>query len=365
VVAEPTGIGVHTLELAERLARRGEFELVGLAHREPRAAPRLRAAGIEVEWQGAPLGVVWQQARLPRRLAAGDVDLFWSPLQTLPLRLPVPGIATIHDLAVLLYPETLPARVRWSQLPFLGATVERAARLVAVSHSTARDLVAAFPAAAGKVEVIWNGVDAAWSPASREQIAATRAGLGAADGYFLYAGTLEPRKNLDLLLDAWLALRAAHPEAARPLLLAGPSGWKQGALERRLAALEPEGVRRLGRLPLDRLREVVRAATAFVYPSLYEGFGLPVVEAMAAGVPIVVSDRSSLPEVAGDAGLAVDAEDAEALADALAKLVREPGLAEELGRRGVLRARRFDWDDAAERLAAVFRVALGGTGAGR
>jgi glycosyltransferase involved in cell wall biosynthesis len=365
VVGEPTGIGVHTLELAERLARRGEFDLVGLAHREPRAAARLRAAGIEVEWQSAPLGVVWQQTRLPRRLAAGDVDLFWSPLQTLPLRPPVPAVATIHDLAVMLYPETLPARVRWSQLPFLGATVERAAKLVAVSHSTARDLVAAFPAAAGKVEVIWNGVDAAWCPATPDEVAATRARLDAADGYFLYAGTLEPRKNLDLLLDAWLALRAEHPDAARPLLLAGPAGWKHAALERRLAALAPEGVRRLGRLPLDELRAVVRAATAFVYPSLYEGFGLPVAEAMAAGVPVVVSDRSSLPEVAGEAGLAVDADDAEGLADALAKLVREPELAAELGRRGVARARRFGWDDAADRLAAVFRAALAADGSRR
>jgi glycosyltransferase involved in cell wall biosynthesis len=360
VVAEPTGIGVHTLELLERVARRGGFELLGLAHREPRAAARLRAAGVEVEWQSAPLGVVWQQTRLPHRLAAGDIDLFWSPLQTLPLRLPVPAVATIHDLAVLLYPETLPARVRWSQLPFLGATVERAARLVTVSHSTARDLVAAFPAAAGKIEVIWNGVDARWSPADAESIAATRARLGADEGYFLYAGTLEPRKNLDLLLDAWLALRTAQPEAARPLLLAGPEGWKQGALGRRIAALEPAGVRRLGRLPLEELREVVAAATAFVYPSLYEGFGLPVAEAMAAGVPVVVSNSSSLPEVAGDAGLTVDVDDAEALADALARVATEPGLAAALGRRGIERARRFGWEDAADRLGAVFRAALDG-----
>jgi alpha-1,3-rhamnosyl/mannosyltransferase len=164
---------------------------------------------------------------------------------------------------------------------------------------------------------------------------------------------------------AWLALRAEHPDAARPLLLAGPAGWKHAALERRLAALAPAGVRRLGRLPLDELRAVVRAATAFVYPSLYEGFGLPVAEAMAAGVPVVVSDRSSLPEVAGEAGLAVDADDAEGLADALAKLVREPELAAELGRRGVARARRFGWDDAADRLAAVFRAALAADGSRR
>jgi glycosyltransferase involved in cell wall biosynthesis len=358
VVRPPTGIGVHTLELATRLARRGRFELVGLAHREPLAAPRLAAAGVAVEWQSAPLGVLWQQFVLPRRLAAGDLDLLWSPLLTLPRRLPVPGVVTLHDLAALLWPETLPLKVRWSLLPFLESTVERAERIVAVSHATARDLAAAFPAAAGKTEVIWNGVDEAWRPAEPAVIAATRERLGAPDGYFLYAGTLEPRKNVALLLDAWLAYRQAHDGRALPLLVAGPEGWKQRRLEQRLAALSSAGVRRLGRLADDELREAVAAATAFVYPSLYEGFGLPVAEAMAAGVPVVVSESSSLPEVAGEAGLAVPADDAEALAEALRRLDVEAGLAAELGRRGRERARLFSWDEAAARLEGVFADVL-------
>ena len=355
---EPTGIGVHTLELVERLARTGEWQILGVSHREVVAADRLRAAGVVLEHQSAPLGVVWQQAVLPRRLAAGDVDLLWSPLLTLPRRLPVPGVATIHDLAALLWPETLPWKVRWSLVPFLAATVERAARLVAVSAATARDLVAAFPAAAAKTEVIWNGVDPAWSPGSADAVRATRERLGAPDGYFLSVGTLEPRKNLDLLLDAWTALRRESPAAALPLLLAGPEGWKHRRLLARIESLAPAGVRRLGRLPLGELREVVRAATVFVYPSLYEGFGLPVAEAMACGVPVVVADASSLPEIAGDAGLTFDPEDAGALAAALLALVDDPARAAELGRRGVARARRFSWDDAAARLSELFRATL-------
>jgi glycosyltransferase involved in cell wall biosynthesis len=358
VVSAPTGIGIHTLELTERLAAAGEFELVGMAHREPAAAARLRAAGVTVEWQPAPLGVLWQQWQLPRRLARGDLDLLWSPVQTLPRRLPLPAVATIHDLAVLLWPETLPARVRWSQVPFLGATVERAARLVAVSEATARDLVAAFPAAAGKVEVIWNGVDPGWRPATPERVAATRERLSAPDGYFLYAGTLEPRKNVGLLLEAWQRLRDDEPERALPLLIAGPDGWKHERLAARLDALSGAGVRRLGRLPLAELREVVAAATAFVYPSLYEGFGLPVVEAMATGVPVVVAETSSLPEIAGEAALVVQPDDAEELAHALARLAGEPALAADLGRRGVERARSFSWDESSRRLAALFHSVL-------
>jgi glycosyltransferase involved in cell wall biosynthesis len=357
-VREPTGIGVHTLELVERLARAGEFEIVGVAHREPRTAERLRAAGVRIEWQPTPLGVLWQQARLPRRLAAGDLDLLWSPLLTLPRRLPVPAVVTIHDLAALLWPETLPLKVRWSLLPFLGSTIESARRIVAVSEATARDLVAAFPAAAGKVEVIWNGVGEGWTPGAAAAVAATRARLGAPRGYFLYAGTLEPRKNLELLLDGWERLRRDAPDALLPLLVAGPDGWKQHELAARLAALAPAGVRRLGRLPLAELRELVQAATAFVYPSLYEGFGLPVAEAMACGVPVVIAAASSLPEVAGDAGLAVHPDDHEELAAVLHRLATEPLLAAELGRRGVERARLFSWDEAARRLAGVFRAAL-------
>ena len=361
---EPTGIGVHTLELVERLARGGEWEVLGLAHRETVAADRLRAAGVALEHSPAPLGVIWQQAVLPRRLARGDVDLLWSPLLTLPRRLPVPGVATIHDLAALLWPETLPWKVRWSLVPFLGATVERAARLVAVSHATARDLAAAFPAAAAKTEVIWNGVDPAWSPATPAAIRTTRERLGAAGGYYLYVGTLEPRKNLDLLLDAWNELRREHPDATPPLVLAGPDGWKHGRLLARLESLAPAGVRRLGRLPLAELRDVVRAATVFVYPSLYEGFGLPVAEAMACGVPVVVANSSSLPEIAGDAGVAVDPDDPSALAAALAGLAADPARAAELGRRGVERARAFSWDEAAARLSGVFRAALAARGPG-
>jgi glycosyltransferase involved in cell wall biosynthesis len=364
-VRAPTGIGVHTLELVERLARAGEFRLVGMAHRPlaPEAEPeRLRAAGVELEAHRAPLGVVWQQLVLPRRLAAGDVDLLWSPLLTLPRGLPVPGVVTLHDLAVLLWPETLPWKVRWSLTPFLGRTVEDARRIVAVSAATARDLAAAFPDAAAKTEVIWNGVGEGWRPGSADEVVATRARLGAPRGFLLYAGTLEPRKNLDVLLDAWSLLRREEPETTPPLLVAGPEGWKHHALLRRLEALEPLGARRLGRLPPAELREVVRAATAFVYPSLYEGFGLPVAEAMASGVPVVVADASSLPEVAGDAGLRFDADDASALVAALHRLLGEPELAAELGRRGVERARRFSWDDAAARLAEVFRAALGDRG---
>jgi len=358
LVPEATGIGVYTRELLARLTRPdAPFRWLGLAHREPRGAAPLAAAGMEVEVRPAPLGVLWQQLRLPRRLARGDVDLFWSPLTTLPLRCPVPAVVTVHDLTALLFPEAHRAKVRWSILPFLGRSLALARRVVAVSEATARDLAFHFPESREKVRVVAEGVDPRFRPAGAEEVARIRASLGAPDGYLLYVGTLEPRKNLSTLLTAWEALVADDPRFP-PLVVAGGPGWKSRRLAARLAALEGRGLIRAGRVGDDRLVELYRGARAFVYPSLYEGFGLPPLEAMACGVPVVVADASSLPEVVGDAGLTVDPRDAAGLAHAIGRLVADPGLAAELGAKGAERARRFTWERTARGMEEVFAEAV-------
>ena len=359
LVPDAAGIGVYTRELLARLARpEAPFRWLGLAHREPRGAEGLAAAGIEVEVRPAPLGVLWQQLHLPRRLRRGDVDLFWSPLLTLPLRCPVPAVVTVHDLTTLLFPEAHRAKVRWSILPFLGRSLALARRVVAISHATARDLAFHFPESRERVRVVEPGVDERFRPAGAEEVARIRASLGAPDGYLLYVGTLEPRKNLGTLLTAWEALAAGDPRVP-PLVVVGAPGWKSRRLAARLAALEGRGLIRAGRVADDRLVELYQGARAFVYPSLYEGFGLPPLEAMACGVPVVVADASSLPEVVGDAGLEVDPRDAAGLARAIGRLIGDEGLAAELGARGAERARRFTWERAARRMEEVFAEALG------
>ncbi|HVR06510.1 MAG TPA: glycosyltransferase family 1 protein [Thermoanaerobaculia bacterium] len=456
LVPLPTGIGVYTRSLALALAGRGGMRYLGLAHRPPRGSGELRAAGIEVEppdgVPGAPgsaaaghpdpagpaappsphgvlsplsrLGVVWQQLVLPRRLRRGDVDLLWSPLLTLPLDCPVPAVVTVHDLTVLLMPEAHRAKVRLSLLPFLAASLRRARRLVTLSHATAADIAFHFPAAAGRVRVVYPGVDDEFRPATAAEIAATREELGAPHGYLLYAGTLEPRKNVGALLDAWESLAVDDP-AFPPLVLAGPYGWGSRALANRIARLAaqpgPEAavssaighgasrqrtagqggarsaafdpgatgpaaagpvsanptagaaaprlapgrrVLALGRLDRARLVRVFQAASLFVYPSLYEGFGLPPAEALACGVPAVVLDTSSLPEVVGDAGLRVPPGDTAALGAALARLTADPGLAAELAGRTAAQAGRFRWQRAAAEMEEVFREALARDGCG-
>ena len=356
LVKTVTGIGVYTRSLLLGLARRREHRFLGLAHGPVEGAAELLAAGIPTERESAPLGVLWQQLRLPGRLARGDVDLFWSPHMTLPLRCPVPAVATVHDLTTLLFPDHHRMKVRWSVYPFLHASLDRARRIVADSEATAADLRFHFPECAERTTVIHPGIDAEFRPGEPDGIAATRAEIGAPDGYLLYAGTLEPRKNVGALIDAWEALAAGGE--IPPLVLAGPYGWGSQRLLARIEALRPRGLIHLGAVPRARLVRLFQAATAFVYPSLYEGFGLPAAEALACGVPTVVSNRSSLPEVVGDAGLLVEIGDRSALAAALHRLLADPGLAADLAARGPARAALFTWQRAAARMDEVFSAAL-------
>jgi glycosyltransferase involved in cell wall biosynthesis len=357
LVPHETGIGVYTRALLLELAGRDGFRYTGLAHRPPREGEELAAAGIATEQEAAPLGVIWQQLRLPRRLARGDFDLLWSPLLTLPLRCPVPSVATVHDLTTLLFPETHRLKNKWSILPFLRPSLERADRVVTISHASARDIAFHFPQAAHKVRVVYPGIDPEFRPGTPEEIAAIRQELAAPEGYILYVGTLEPRKNIGAILDAWEILHGEDPHVP-PLVLVGGYGWASRHLVQRIETLAPRGVRSLGHVDRAHLVRVFQGARAFVYPSLYEGFGLPPAEAMACGVPVVVSDASSLPEVVGDAGIRVPASDTGALAQAMRDLLQDPARAAELGARGVERAGRFRWDRAAQEMEEVFREAV-------
>jgi glycosyltransferase involved in cell wall biosynthesis len=264
---------------------------------------------------------------------------------------------TIHDLAALHHPEDLSWKIRWSLLPFLSGTVERADRIVCISRQIEREIVAEWPAAAGRTAIVFPGVGAEFRPADDAERAAIRARLDLPGSYLLYAGTVEPRKNLELLLDAWERLRRER-ETTPPLLVAGPEGWNTRSTERRMRALEAQGLRRLGHLQRPDLVDLFRAATLFVYPSYYEGFGMPPLESMACGVAPVVANRSSLPEVVGDAGFLFDPDDTDDLFALLAELLDAPERAAAAGERGVERARAFTWPSAAQSLARIFHETL-------
>jgi glycosyltransferase involved in cell wall biosynthesis len=245
--------------------------------------------------------------------------------------------ATLHDLTCWLMPEFHARGNIAADFAFAAQILVRADAVIAISEHTRRDALRVLRLKPEKVHTIHPGVAAAYfqQPAPETQ----------PRPYVLYTGAVEPRKNLDRLLDAWLAMPREYRRAFE-LRIAGPTGWRAESTEARMEAAE--GVRRLGYVPEAQLPELFRRASLFVYPSLYEGFGLPVAQAMASGVPVITSHVSSLPEVAGDAAEYVNPRSTVDLAAALRRLLDDPARRASLGAAGRERAARFQWSRCAE-----------------
>lgn len=261
--------------------------------------------------------------------------------------------ATLYDMTCWLVPEThSAANVEGAKL-FAERVLCRADGLVAISDSTRRDAVRILGLDPLRVEVIYPGVADAFFEATPQQARAAAEKYGLRRPYVLSLGTIEPRKNIDTLLDAWGQLPAAA-RAEFDLVAAGPAGWGDPATLERLRR-GASGVRYLGYVPEEDLPGLTAGAAVFVYISLYEGFGLPLGQAMAAGVPSITSNISSMPEVAGEAALLVDPRSPAEVSSALGRLLSSPGLRERLGREAALRARQFTWEHCARRSLEFFR----------
>jgi glycosyltransferase involved in cell wall biosynthesis len=253
--------------------------------------------------------------------------------------------ATIHDLTCRLMPELHTPAHRKADESFTKNVLQRAARLIAVSENTKADAVRLAGLDPERIEVIYSGVPEIYFGAQARP---------SERPYVLYVGTIEPRKNVDTLLDAWESFRL---RGDFDLIIAGASGWAGGKTLARLAA-RPKGVRYLGYVPEDELPGLTAGASAFIYPSLYEGFGFPVAQAMAAGVPVITSNTSCLPEIAGGGALLVDPRSAAEIQSAMDKLLTSPELRQELGAAGMARARReYRWNVCARRSLAFFHRA--------
>lgn len=358
------GVQTAIANLASALARHGQadytFYLPASAPALLPPSPRCRVRRCRVPARVRGLRILWEQLWLPRLARRDGADLLHAPGYVAPLAARLPVVITVYDLIALLHPEWCTRANAAHFRLLLPPSVRKAAGIIVPSAVSGRDLAARFPAAAARTRVIPLAVGDAFHAASgltQEHLAARRAALGLPERFILFVGQLEPKKNVPTLLRAFRTLRDAG--LPHRLVLAGHRGWGWPAVERTLAELGlAEAVVVTGRVADADLPALYRLAELFVFPSLYEGFGLPPVEAMACGVPTIVSDRGSLPEVAGDAARIVDPTDAAALARALHDLLTDAGLRARCVARGRAHAARYTWRATALATEAFYRDVL-------
>lgn len=319
---------------------------------------RVRPVGGGWRTSNPAARVLWEQGMLPGALRRMGADVFHSPVNVLPARLPCASVVTVHDLAFMRYPQHFRPARRIYQRIFTRRSVRAATRVVAVSESTRRDLIECFGATPGQIRVIYPAIDSDFRPQDDPALrSAFRAKHNLPERYILFLGTIEPRKNLLVLLDAYARLRATLPEAP-PLVIAGAKGWYFDAVFDRARTLGLErsitfaGYVARGEQPLW-----YASAELFVYPSVYEGFGMPIAEALACGTPTITSSVSSLPEAGGDLAVTVDPSDAQGLAHAMQSVLTADDVRRRARLEGPVWAERFSAARMADAYVDVYREA--------
>lgn len=331
------GVGVYTTQILHGMAvERPDCRLVvygppgGFAHvpdASYRLLPQTRFIGRHLQW--------------PAQIRRLKPDAYFGPAGAMPLgKLGCASVITIHDLAIYQNPNWFP-RQPLSTALVVPRSVVRADRVIAVSESTAQDVVKVFGVDRRRIDVVPHGISPKFRPMASDELAGARSRLGLPERFILFVGTVEPRKNLPTLLEAWAMMRD-RPD----LVVVGTWGWLYADVQEQMERLGP-ALHHLPGLDPDDLPAVYNLARVLAHPAWYEGFGLPPLEAMACGTPVIVSDRSSLPEVVGDAGIVVPADQPEAWRKALERVVGDTDFAAGQRRRGILRAAQFSWGRAA------------------
>lgn len=366
-ITQGAGIGRYTRNLVDALLRVDQQDRFTLYSSERPSgergfpqAPNLRARAGPLD--NRRMTILWHRLRapLPIEVLAGRADVLHAPDFSLPPTLGARTVVTIHDLAFMTHPECAVPALRTYLNRVVPRATKRADHIIAVSQRTADDLVELLGVAPKKLTVIHLGIDLS---VRRVTDAATLADAQERYGlrlpFALAVGTIEPRKNFARLIEAFAVARGQTGGPAQ-LVIAGRKGWLYDDVFETVERLRlGDAVRFLDYVPDADLATLYSLAAVVAMPSLYEGFGIPVVEAMVCGAPVVASTGGSLPEIVGDAGLLVAPEDTSALADALVRAMDDAQLREQLITRGYARARAFNWDAAARQHVAVYHAVAG------
>ncbi|MDP9313974.1 MAG: glycosyltransferase family 4 protein [Chloroflexota bacterium] len=368
---QPAGIGRYTRELVRaflRLNTGAELVLFYAARDLPPDHPglhalrELQAEFAQVRAARIPLGerwltIVWQRARLPLPVErwTGPVDLVHAPDFVLPPVRRAPTLLTVHDLTFRIHPETAHANLRRYLDRAVPRSLRRATHVVVDSESSRRDLERLMQVPPAKVSVLYPGVGQHFRRVTAEdKLAAVRHKYELPEQFLFFIGTLEPRKNLERLMQAFERVRSTQHVPPFELVLGGKPGWLSAPILER--ARHTPGVRLLGPIAEDDLPALYTLASGCVYPSLYEGFGFPPLEALGCGTPALVANTSSLPEVVSDLGILVDPMDITAIAHGIERLLTEQTLWMEAATRGPSQAAKFTWERAAEQLWHIYQT---------
>jgi alpha-1,3-rhamnosyl/mannosyltransferase len=307
-----------------------------------------RATSLPVNASPFSLGQQW---RVPRAVKAQGAHLYHSPYYLMPYRPPVATVLTVYDVIPLRYPQFSSGRARLLFRLTTRLALRAARHVIAITEDARRDFITEFGVRPERITAIPLGVEKSFRPASQAEMDAVRAKHALPERFALYLGSNKPHKNLRGLVEAWLAL----PENGATLVVAG--AWDEHYPEaRQLAEARGSGmIRWIGRVAEADLPALYSAAEVFIFPSLFEGFGLPVVEAMACGTPVICSNTTALPEVAGDAAILIDPNDARGITGALERALGDGHLRAELRAKGLARATQFSWERTAARTLEIYR----------
>jgi glycosyltransferase involved in cell wall biosynthesis len=351
------GIGTYVRNLVGQLAKRdGRDQYVLICGRDDAAYVRGLGGRFEALVEGAGNYSIAEQFSIPVALKRARVDLFHAPHYVVSPFTSCATVVTIHDCIHLRFPQYLPNRAAHLYAKgMMRMAARRARRILTVSHASKDDILRYLKVPAAKVEVIYNALDERLAtPPPEAEITRVRERYQLRSSFVLYAGNIKPHKNVDRLIEAFAILRKGRRDDLK-LLIIGDEISKYPNLRRLVHRYQlHQHVRFFGFVPDETLAVLYRLAAVFVFPSLFEGFGLPPLEAMASGTPVVTSNVSSLPEVVGDAALLIDPMNAGAIADAMRRVLDDPALRADLIRRGCQRVKAFSWERSVARVCEVY-----------
>jgi anaerobic magnesium-protoporphyrin IX monomethyl ester cyclase len=352
-----TGVGYYTEHLLHHLARVApDDDLIVLSNRPVETTEPLPDRVRIVQARRRVPRMVWMQLVAPAALRAAGADVVHFTNGMVPLVASVPTVVTIHDMSLRLLPRYHPARRVMLNRPLMDIAAKRADAVITVSESAKQDIVRLYGLDPGRVHVVYEAAAPQFTPVCDvAELERVRLKYGLDDRIILYVGTIEPRKNLPKLIEAF-ARRRRSGELTHQLVCVGPYGWLSRGLEELIDRSKvAHAIAFTGYVPFEDLPALYSLAEIFVYPSMYEGFGLPVIEAMACGTPVVTGRAAAVAEVGGQAVEQVDEIEGDGLGDALVRLARDPARRRHLARAGLARAEEFSWTRAAEQSLDVYR----------